>query len=223
MQFHPLHLPSPCFDLHPGRRLDATREYVASLSEKDRKRLHGKLKKELSFPHYAYSIPAWGLMVLPGPGGEIDDPSEEHCDWTPGLGTAARHFAEFPSYVAKHVSPGYLTNRGMWQRMRDVISNTSFKMPKVRSEDRFACWGLINLTKDHARSETIRQQQTTPWDLKTLWGVIEICRPALIIAPPSKMGGGRCHLRVQQLLSEKGAVRSGTMRGYPSLSASQRR
>ena len=64
-------------------------------------------------------------MVLPGPGGESNDPSEDHCDWMPGLGTTARHFAEFPSYVAERGPPEYLTNRGMWQRMRDVIGDTS--------------------------------------------------------------------------------------------------
>ena len=174
--------------------------------------MHVKLKKELSFPHNAYAIPAWGLMVLPGPGGESNDPSEDHCDWMPGLGTTARHFAEFPSYVAEHVPPEYLTNRGMWQRMRDVIGDTS--LPGVSSEDRFACWGMTNLTQEHARSESSREQPKK-WDLETIWQILEICRPALIIAPPSGTGKARCYLRVQELLTQKGGVESGTMRSYP--------
>ncbi len=204
-------LPSECFDLHPGKRLDKTREHVSSLSDGDQSRLHRRLKEELSFPHCAYAVPAWGLMILPGPGGEEGDPSEEHCDWTPGLGKTSRHFAEFPSYVEHHYPLSERKKRGMWQGMRARLSEVS--LPGVRSKDRFACWGLINLTTEHARSEAVRR--TKFWDLEThCWRAIEICRPALIIAPPSKMGGGRCYDRVQKFLREKGAAPDGTMQSY---------
>ena len=210
MQSHPLRLPGQCFDLHPAKRLDETREYVGSLSEKDRRRLEAILREKLAFPHCAYAFPAWGLMVLPGPGGKESDPSEEHCDWTPGLGKTSRHFAEFPSYVEHHYPPSERKKRGMWQGMRATISKVS--LPGVHSKDLFACWGLINLTTEHAPSEAVRG--TKDWDLETCWQVIEICRPALIIAPPSKMGGGRCYDRVRQFLCEKAAAPDGTVQHY---------
>ena len=204
-------LPSECYDLHPGIRLQKTRAHVSSLSDGDQRRLHRRLKQELSFPHCAYAVPAWGLMVLPGPGGEEGDPTEEHCDWTPGLGKTSRHFAEFPSYVVHHYPLSERNKRGMWQGMRARISDVS--LPGVRSTDRFACWGLINLTTEHARSEAVRR--TKFWNMEThCWQVIETCRPALIIAPPSKMGGGRCYDRLQKFLREKGATPVGTMQYY---------
>lgn len=203
-------LPNECFDLHPGKRLEKTREYVNSLSLDDRSRIEETLREKLTLPHCAYAIPAWGLMVLPGPGGEQSDPSEEHCDWTPGLGEPSRHFAEFPAYVAHYYPPSERNKRGMWHGMRATIQHVD--LPGVRFEDRFACWGLINLTTEHAPSEAVRR--TTSWDLETAWRLIEICRPRLIIAPPSQMGGGRCYDRVQRLLREKGASPRGPMKSY---------
>ena len=141
-------LPDECFDLHPGTRLDKTREHVSSLSEGDRRRLYRKLEEDLTFPHCAYAIPAWGLMVLPGPGRDSGDPTEPYCDWTPGIGKASRHFSEFPNYIVPRREP-------MWQGMRATISKVS--LPGVESKDHFACWGLVNLTTEHARSETVRR------------------------------------------------------------------
>ena len=190
-------LPAECFDLHPGKRLRRTREYVASLSVEDRRRLKETIQNKLSFPHCAYAIPAWGLMVLPGPGGEEGDPTEEHCDWTPGLGEPSRHFLEFPFYVEQHYPSGH-GKRGMWHNMRATIRKVS--LPGVQEKDCFACWGLVNLTREHAPREADRR--TTTWDTRTLWKVIEVCRPALVIAPPSKAGGARCYERVQRLLQQ---------------------
>ena len=199
-------LPGECFDLHPATRLDKTRKYVALLSDGDRRRLYRRLKEDLTFPHCAYAIPAWGLMVLPGPGRDSLEiqRTEPYCDWTRGIGKASRHFSEFPNYIVSRREP-------MWQGMRSTISNVC--LPGVESKDRFACWGLVNLTTEHVRSETVRR--TKFWDLENYcWQVIEICRPALIIAPPSKMGGGRCFDRVRRFLNEKGAVPAGTMQRY---------
>ena len=189
------------------------RAHVASLPEQDRQQLQEKLRQDFAFPHCAYAVPAWGLMVLPGPGRD-SDPHEEHYDWTPGLGTASRHFASFPSYVANHLPPNLLAElekrTTMWERMRTTLRRVP--LSGIRSDHSFACWGLVNLTTEHARSEALRQ--TTSWNLKPLWRVIEVCRPALIIAPTSIRGGARCHERVQRLLGEKGALPQGKTRRY---------
>ena len=198
-------LPDECFDPHPGKRLHSTREYVASLSGEDCRRLEETLREKLTFRHRAYAFPAWGLMVLPGPSGEPNDPTEPHCDWTPGLGETSKHFAEFPTYI--NGEPAERT----WQRMRKVIRKVV--LPGVKICDRFACWGVINLTTEHAWRETYRR--TTEWDMGTPWKVIEACRPALIIAPTSQEGDARCYERVQQLLRDKGSSQNQGVTRYP--------
>lgn len=205
-----LGLPKQCFSLHPGKRLNATQAYTKSLSQKDKTILQRKIR-QLAFPHCAYAIPAWGLIVLPGPGSE-SDPTERYYDWTPGIGQASIHFAEFPLYVAGQLPPDRLRKRGMWQKMRKYIS--ACRLPGVKPENRLACWGLVNLTEEHARSEAVRHIRPTLWDLGSLEAVINVCKPAMIIAPPSKIGRGKCHERVQLLLKERGAHPTGQTRQY---------
>lgn len=203
-----LGMPASCFDLHPGRRLASARAHLDSLTEKRRAKLARQLE-EFTFPHCAYSIPAWGLLVLPGPGGASEgDPAEARGDWTPGLAESAKHFAEFPKYMNADDQEYYKRNKSglqMWTKMRGQIGGVA--LPGVASEDRFACWGLVNLTTEHAVSEAIRAQQKnqTPWDVAPLDRIIGICRPALIIAPPSSgHRGARCHARLEDLLRKTG-------------------
>ena len=194
-------LPNECFDLHPGKRLDKTREFLGGLSEEERRRLENILREQLTFSHRSYAYPAWGMMVVPGPGGKSDDPTEPYCDWTPGLGEPSRHFAEYPTYITG--GPAKYT----WQRMRSVIRKVV--LPGVEPGDRFACWGWANLTTEHARREVYRNTKETEWvkGMETLWQVIEACRPPLIIAPPGQ-DGSHCYARVQQLLRDHGSAQN---------------
>ncbi len=201
-------LPDECFDLHPGTRLEKTREYLGSLSGNARRRLDKTIREKLTFPHRAYAIPAWGLMVLSGPGGEKGDPSEKDCDWTPGLGKTSRHFAEFPTYINGQPA------RYAWQRMRSVIRQVV--LPGVNRHDRFACWGWINLTEDHAPRDAERRTTERMWEEgeNILWKVVEACRPALIIAPPSQ-SKARCYARIQNRLRDVGGLQNPRVTRYP--------
>ena len=158
-------------------------------------RLEETIREKLTFPHQSYAFPAWGLMLLPGPGGKPDDPTEPYCDWTPGLGKESIHFAEYPTYINGNPADH------SWQRMRRAIREVV--LPGVEICDRFACWGWTNLTAEHAPHEADRK--TTEWDVETLWKVIEPCQPALIIAPRSIKGNARCYARLQQLLRGHGS------------------
>ena len=203
-----LDMPACCFDRHPGRRLAGARAHLDSLTEAGRAKLDQKLG-EFTFLHCAYSIPAWGLMVLPGPGGASEgDPAEARGDWTPGLAESARHFADFPAYLNADDQAYYRRNNSglkMWTKMREQIRAVA--LPGVAAEDRFACWGLVNLTTEHAPSEATRAKRTSQaqWDVVPLHRIIAICRPALIVAPPSETGGARCHARLENLLRKSGA------------------
>ena len=202
-----LDMPASCFDLHPGRRLKDARAHLGSLTEKRRVKLARQLE-EFTFRHCAYSIPAWGLMVLPGPGRASEgDPADARGDWRPGLAESARHFAEFPDYMNADDQEHYRREENrlmMWRKMRKHIGAAA--LPGVAPEDRFACWGLVNLTTEHAPSEATRAQRKgqTQWDVAPLHRIIMICRPALIIAPPSRTGGARCHARLEDLLQKIG-------------------
>lgn len=202
-----LNLPESCFDRHPGRRLTAARAHVDSLAGEHRTELDSKIC-EFTFPHCAYAIPAWGLVVLPGPGGASKgDPADARADWTPGIAEASKHFAEFPDYLNAADRKHYCEqNHGlkMWENLRQHINAVA--LDGVAADDRIACWGLVNLTTEHAPSEASRGRTgATHWNIEPLHRIIGICRPALVIAPPSRKGGACCHARLEKLLQRNGA------------------
>jgi len=208
---NPLGLPADCFSLCPGARLRATRNYLTSLDGSSLKSLMQRVSK-YAYPHCAYAIPAWCLTVLPGPG-EESDPYDPYRDWTPGLGETSRHFSEFPDYLVETAPQELLQrvrlDRGgkMWPKLRSTLR--AMNLPGVSPEDHFACWGLVNLTTEHAPSEASRSK-STPWNVGPLKQIIELCRPAMIIAPP----GSRCFQQVQKSLAEKGYTISGQVLRY---------
>lgn len=95
----------------------------------------------------------------------------------------------------------------MWPKLRKGLLNA--KLPEVGTDDRdcFTCWGLVNLTTEHARSEAEREKETK-WDTKPLQRIIEICRPSMLIANPGVVSD------VQDALRNQGAVFVGEERTY---------
>ena len=222
---HPLGLPDACFSTSPGTRLTTIRRFFDNMAAKEIDNLGGLLRQvgKYSFPHCTYTIAAWGLIVLPGPGEQFD-PYEPFCDWTPGLAETARHW-DYPNYLKEH---NYLANdpgreadliqllerepldRGgrMWPNLRKYLTET--KLPGIETKQRYlTCWGVVNLTKEHAFSEAVRRGDTK-WDLRPFEQIFEICRPSLLIAPPAS----GCIDRVRKVLAKNGCKPMSATKSY---------
>ena len=218
-------MPNRCFSPIPGERLVAIRDFVDGLDKRSVKELHRYLREvgRGNFPHCVYSVAAWGLIVLPGPG-ETSDPYEQYCDWTPGLDAPALHW-QYPYYLRES---SYLSDdprrrarlrrllklepldRGgrLWPNLRKYLSETELPGGKTQ-KDKFACWGVVNLTEEHSRSENTRRTETQ-WDTRPLEHILKVCRPSLIIAPP----GSGCFLRTEDVLNKTGGNLIGSTDRY---------
>lgn len=187
---NPLGLPQDCFAAEPGKRLNAMRQFLSSLSGSELSSIQELVMRRYRFEHCAYAIPAWGLIVLPGPGAgkrgtDEGNPYDPYCDWTPGLGQPSRHLREYPDYLHQTSPVGLLrrepTDRGgrMWPNVRGVLLSARLPGVSANPGDRLACWGLVNLTTEHSRTEAMRRPETQ-WSTEPLREIIRVCRPCLV-------------------------------------------
>jgi hypothetical protein len=131
-------------------------------------------------PHATGAVNAWALLILPGPGADAD-PFEETYDWSPGFGAPARHLAEFPYYPSETVKGAGHS----WAAIRRVLGATPLPGGvDAHAAARLACWGVANLTAQHARREHLRTaDQHAVRVMRAAW-VLGTCQPRLVAVVP---------------------------------------
>jgi hypothetical protein len=134
-------------------------------------------------PHSTGAVNAWGLIVLPGPGGD-SDPHSDAYDWAPGFGETARHLLSFPHYIRALSAQEKKEKGKTWERLRNILPEV--ELPGVARADRLACWGVANLSARHAKDENSRPAEASgPRIARAAW-IVGTCRPHLLAVLPNK-------------------------------------
>lgn len=134
-------------------------------------------------PHSTGAVNAWGLVVLPGPGGDSDAHSDAY-DWTPSFGETARHLLSFPHYVRGLTAEEKKSKGKTWERVRMILPEV--ELPGIARSHRMACWGVANLSARHAKDENSRPAEARePRIARAVW-IVGTCRPHLLAVLPNK-------------------------------------